>query len=94
MVCVLGVATAFGIGFTTTNAVVSGPVQVPAVGDIVNVTVTATFVVLVKEPEILPLPLAAIPVTSVVLFLVQVYVVPITGLLKTISVIASPVQIV
>ena len=37
----------------------------------VKVTVTGAFVVLVNEPLILPEPLAAIPVTVPVLFLVQ-----------------------
>ena len=36
-----------------------------------NVTVTGDVVVLVSVPLILPVPLAAIPVTATVLFLVQ-----------------------
>ena len=56
---------------TKTVAVIGVPGQLLAVGVIVNVTVTAALVVLVKIPVIFPLPLAAIPVTVAVLFLVQ-----------------------
>ena len=66
-----GVATAFGVGFTTTVAVIGVPAQPLAVGVIVKVTVTAALVVLVSVPDILPAPLAAIPVTATVLSLVQ-----------------------
>jgi hypothetical protein len=52
--------------------VIDVPAQPAAAGDTVNVTVTGAFVVLVKEPLIFPLPLAAIPVTVPVLFLDQV----------------------
>lgn len=52
------------------------------------------LVVLVNVPLILPLPLAAIPVTFTVLFLVQVYVVPLTAPLSTIVVIGLAEQIV
>ena len=48
------------------------PGQVLAVGVIVNVTVTGAKVVLVNEPKMFPVPLAAIPVTVPVLFLVHV----------------------
>jgi hypothetical protein len=58
-----GVATAFGVGLTRTVAVVVGPAQPFADGVIVKVTVTGAKVVLVKVPEILPVPLAVIPVT-------------------------------
>jgi hypothetical protein len=51
--------------------VIDGPVQPLAVGVIVKVTVTGAFVVLINEPPISPVPLAAIPVTETVLFLVQ-----------------------
>lgn len=44
----------------------------PVVGVMVNVTVTGALVVLVNIPLILPEPFAGIPVTVVVLFLVQV----------------------
>ena len=47
------------------------PGQPLAAGVMVNVTVTGAAVVLVNEPLIFPLPLAAIPVTATVLFLVQ-----------------------
>ena len=68
-----GVAAAFGIGFTITSAVIDAPGQpAPEVGVILNVTVTGAVVVLVKEPLILPLPLAEMPVIVPVLFLVHV----------------------
>src|SRR6266404_3012835 len=70
-VCDDGVATAFGVGFTNTVAVIAAPGQPLAVGVIVNVTVTGALVVLVNAPLILPAPLAAIPVTVTVLSLVQ-----------------------
>ena len=47
------------------------PGQPLAVGVIVNVTVTGAVVVLVNEPLMFPVPLAAIPVTVPVLFLVH-----------------------
>ena len=67
-----GVATAFGVGFTSTVAVVVGPTQPFAVGVMVKVTVTGAVVVLVSSPLMFPIPLAAIPVTATVLSLVQV----------------------
>ena len=67
-----GVATAVGFGFTRTVAVIAAPAQPFAIGVIVNVTVTADEVVLVKVPLISPEPLAAIPVVATVLSLVQV----------------------
>ena len=70
-VCDDGVATAFGIGFTTTVAVIGVPLQLFAAGVMVKVTVTGALVVLVKEPLISPAPLAAMPVTATVLSLVQ-----------------------
>lgn len=51
---------------------ISAPVQPAADGVIVNVTVTGDEVVLVNTPLISPLPLAAIPVTVPLLFLVHV----------------------
>ena len=48
------------------------------------------MVVLVSVPAILPLPFAAMPVTLTVLFLVQVYVVPLTLQLSTMVVIGVP----
>ena len=71
IVCDNGVADAPGPAFTSTVAVTGGPVQPLTEGVIVNVTVTAAIVVFVNAPVILPEPLAAIPVTAVVLFLVQ-----------------------
>ena len=67
----------------------------PAAVDAVMVTVVvcAVLVELVKVPEIVdPVPLAAMPVRSVVLSLVQVNVVPATllGLVITIFAIAVP----
>ena len=62
-------------GFTNTVAVIGVPPQlVPPfvkLGVIVKVTVTGALVVLVSNPLIFPDPLAAIPVTVPVLFLVQ-----------------------
>ena len=71
MVCVAGVATAFGVGLTNTVAVIAAPGQPFAVGVIVKVTVTGALVVFVKEPEMLPEPEAAMPVTATALSLVQ-----------------------
>jgi hypothetical protein len=70
--CDDGVAVASGLGFTVTVAVIAVPGQLFALGVIVNVTVIGDKVVLVNAPLILPLPLAAIPVTLPVLSLVQV----------------------
>ena len=72
MVCAVGVAAAFGVGLTSTVAVIGAPVQPLAVGITVNVTVCGVVVVLISVPEISPEPLAAMPVTTAVLFLVQV----------------------
>ena len=95
--CDEGVATAFGIGFTTTVAVIDVPVQVtPALvklGVIVKVTVCATNVVLVSALLILPVPLAARPVTFTLLSLVQLYTVPATLPVKAIAA-TEPEQIV
>ena len=94
IVCDAGVATAFGVGLTNTVAVILGPVHVtPAlvkVGVIVNVTVTGAKVVLVSVPDILPVPLAAIPVTVATLSLTQLYTVPATLPVSTIVVIGTP----
>ena len=94
MICDDGVATALGVGLTNTVAVIGAPGQPLAVGVIVNVTVTGAAVVLVNEPLMLPLPLAAIPVTVTVLSLVQSKVVPATAPDSTIVVIVAPEQIV
>ena len=71
MVCDAGVATAFGVGLTKTVAVIAAPGQPFAVGVIVKVTVIGALVVLVSEPDMLPEPDAAIPVTVPELSLVQ-----------------------
>jgi hypothetical protein len=94
IVWVDGVAMALGVGLTNTVAVIGVPGQPFAVGVIVNVTVTGVNVVLVNVPVILPEPLAVIPVTVAVLFLVQLKVVPATLPVNTIGVIAKPEQIV
>ena len=60
----------------------------------VKVTVTGALVVLVNDPLIFPVPLAAIPVTETLLSLVQLNTVPVTLPLKTIGVIAEPLQMV
>ena len=70
-VCVLFVALTDGVGFTATVAVIAVPGHPFEVGVMVNVTVTSAIVVLFSVPVISPLPLAAIPVTVPVLFLVQ-----------------------
>ena len=73
MVWLEGVATALGVGFTKTVAEMAVPRQLltGAVGVIVKVTVIGALVVLVNKPLMLPLPLALMPVTLSVLFLVQ-----------------------
>lgn len=71
MVCDDGVAVTSGVGSTNTVAVIDEPGQLFADGVMVNVTVTGALVVLVSEPETSPLPLAAIPVTLTLLFLVH-----------------------
>ena len=86
-----------GVGFTSTVALTGVPVHVtPAlvnVGVIVNVTNTGALVVLVNTPLISPEPMAPMPVTATVLFLVQLNTVPATLPLSTIGVIATPEQI-
>ena len=87
MVWAAGVATASGVGFTRTVARIGAPGQPLAVGVMVKVTVTGAKVVLVSVPLILPVPLAAMPVTAALLSLVQLYVVPATLPVRTIVVI-------
>ena len=87
-------AIALGVGFTKTVAVIGVPVQPLAFGVIVKVTVTGAVVVLVSVPVMFPLPLAAIPVTLAVLFLVQLKVVDTTFPVKAIVVMAVPEHIV
>ena len=72
IVCDNGVADAVGTVFTNTVAVIGVPTHALAVGVIVNVTVTGNAVVFVNTPAISPDPLVAIPVTGMVLSLVQV----------------------
>ena len=79
IVCEAGVAIAVGVGLTKTVAVIAVPVQPFAVGVIVKVTVIGAFVVLVRVPEMFPLPLAAMPVTVAVLSRVHAYVVLLTA---------------
>lgn len=92
IVCVAGVATAFGIGFTTTVALKPGPVQPLAIGVMVKVTVTGALLVFVKLPLIVPEPLAGMPVTVATLSRVQLNTVPATLPLGMIGVIADPEQ--
>ena len=95
IVCDDGVATAFGVGLTSTVAVTGAPVHPLAVGVIVKVTSTGAFVVLISVPLIVPLPLAPIvPVTVPVLSLVQLNTVPGTLLVKESGNMAAPEQIV
>lgn len=61
-----------GVGLTSTVAVIGVPGQPDDDGVMVKVTVTGNGLALVKVPLILPVPLAAIPLTVAVLFLVQV----------------------
>ena len=68
------------------------PVQPLAEGVMVKVTVIGTFAVLVSVPLIFPEPLAAIPVTTPLLFLVHANVVDGVALLNTIIVIGEPEQ--
>ena len=89
-----GVAINAAVGLTRTVAVIAGPGQPFAVGVIVKVTVIGALVVLVKEPEMFPDPLAAMPVTVPVLLRVQAYVVPLTAPVKTIVLIEVAEQIV
>ena len=89
-----GVATAFGIGLTTTVAVMAVPVQPFAVGVILNITVTGAAVVFVNVPLISPAPPAAMPVTDTVLSLVQLNTVPVTLPVNTMVVRDEPEQIV
>ncbi len=70
-VCDDGVATALGVGFTITVAVIGAPLQLPTVGVIVNVTVMGAEVAFTSVPLISVVPLAAIPVTLPVLSLVH-----------------------
>ena len=80
-------ALAFGLELTRTVAVIDGPLQPPDNGVMVNVVVCGVLVVFVRVPEILLLPLEAMPVRLVVFVRVQLYVVPPRVLLSAIVVI-------
>lgn len=66
-----GVATIPAPGFTCTVAVTGVPVQLLTTGVMVKVTVSGPPEVFVNTPLILPVPLAGMPVTKLVLSLVQ-----------------------
>lgn len=93
-VCVAIEAIAVGVGLTVTPKVTGVPVQPLADGVTVKVTTTGAPVVLVSVPLIEPVPLAAIPVTAVVLSLVQLNEVPVTVPVGLTVVIADSEQIV
>ena len=69
--CVAGVATASGSAPTITVAVIAVPAQPALVGVMVNITVCGVPVVLTRVPAMSPEPEAPIPVTLIVLSLVQ-----------------------
>ena len=73
---------------------IAAPGQPFAVGVIVKVTVTGALVVLVSVPEMLPEPLAAMPVTVPVLLRVHAYVVPVTAPVSTMVLIEAAEQMV
>ena len=73
---------------------IAAPGQLFAVGMIVKVTVTGALVVLVSVPEMLPEPLAAMPVTVPVLLRVHAYVVPVTAPVSTMVLIEAAEQMV
>jgi hypothetical protein len=90
----LATGSTVGVGLTNTVAVTGVPGQPLAVGVIVKVTVIGALEELVSVPLMLPVPLAAIPVTVAVLSLVQLNVVPAIEPVKTIVVIEAPLQMV
>ena len=69
--------------------VTGAPAQPLAVGVIVNVTVIGVVFVLVNAPLMLPLPLAAIPVTVPLLSLIQLNMVE--GTVPVITIVEIPV---
>ena len=92
-VCDGGKATAFGIGLTTTVAVIGVPLQVtpPLVnaGVTVIVAVTGAEVTLVAvKLAISPAPLAASPIDGVLFVQLYTIVPPVVGLLKVIAAVA------
>ena len=94
IVCNGGVATAIGVGLTRTVEMIGIPGHPFAIGVIVNDTVTGKLVRLVSIPLILPVPLAAMPVTVTILSLVQLKIVPATSPVRIIGRIGVPEQIV
>jgi len=94
MVCDKGVATATTFGFTSTVAGVGAPAQPAADGVTVNVTVTGAEVLLFKPATIFPDPLAPMPVTVAVLFLVQLYTEPLKAPFNIIGAVVVPEHIV
>jgi hypothetical protein len=91
---VVPLMVAVGAGRTTTVAVIGLPGQPFAVGVMVKETVMGALVKLINAPLISPEPLAAIPVTVTVLFLVQLKVTPVVVLESTIVVIVVAEQLV
>jgi hypothetical protein len=79
-----------GVGYIVSIAIIDGPLQPLMLGVIVNVTITGVFTVVVKVPEILPVPLAAIPVAATTLSLVQLYTVPATKPVRFMVAIGAP----
>lgn len=97
-VCVAGVATTSGVGFTTISTVDGADKQPAAVAVTVKVVVWSMLVVLFRMPagiEVTFDALLAYPVRFAVLFLVQLKVVPETpfGLDSAIAAKAVPLQI-
>lgn len=80
-----------GVGLIVSVAIIAGPSQPFILGIMVNVTTTGVTAVVVNVPAIeLPVPLAGIPVAATTLFLVHLYSVPATGLVKLIVAIGLP----
>lgn len=94
-VCAAGVPeTATVLGLTATVDETDEPVQPFKLGVMVNVTVVVVVPLrFVSIPAIFPLPLDDIPVTEVVLFLVQLKTVPAKLPLADMGVIFEPEQI-
>ena len=68
-----GIATTFGVGLTTTVAVIAVPRHPSADGVMVKVTVMGAVVLLVRVPVIFPVPLVVIvPPIPVIVGLVHV----------------------
>lgn len=94
IVCEAGDAIAVGTGFTCTVTNMGCPVQLFAIGVIVNVTIIGLPVLFINGPEILPVPVPAIPPAVMVLSLTQLNIVPLTLLVNTIVVMLPLAQIV